>query len=717
MNKNFLLFIFSFLTYPLYAQQQQYTMQEAVLGLRTHLAPENLRQFSWVPDSDAYVHLTGKGDKEALVRVSVPGLKTDTLFGIKDINYGLFGKDSLKAMPQLQWIRDNESYFTSGRTLYSIQYANHQWNYKLWAALPPNTTTIKVDPKSKQVAYTIDNNIYLRDVYGNTHSITSGKDKNIICGQAVHRNEFGINEGIFFSPKGNFVAFYRMDQTMVSDYPVINWDKVPAANEHIKYPMAGGRSHEVTLGVYNPVTRSTVYMNTGVPKDQYLTSVSWSPDEEYIYIALLNRAQNHLWLNQYNARTGAYMKTLFEERDSRYVEPQYPLLFLSGSNNEFIWRSQRDGYMHLYRYNKDGKLLNQVTRGSWLVNDIAGMNPRRKELIITASKETPLERHIYSVNWQNGKMERLDKEPGIHTPQVNTQGTYLKDHYQNKNTPRNISISAIGKKWDKTLLNAANPLSKYRSTRIEPVTLQADDGTTLYGKLIYPADFDSTRKYPVIVYLYNGPHVQLVTNSFPESGNLWYDYLSQHGYIVFTMDGRGSSNRGLKFEQATFHRLGQTEMRDQLQGVAYLKSLPFVNAEKMGVHGWSFGGFMTTSLMTQYPDVFKAGVAGGPVIDWSMYEVMYTERYMGTPQSNPKGYEESNMLTKAKNLKGKLLMIHGAQDDVVVWQHSVKFVKACVDNNIQLDYFIYPGHPHNVLGKDRVHLMQKVTDYFDQHLK
>ena len=232
-----------------------------------------------------------------------------------------------------------------------------------------------------------------------------------------------------------------------------------------------------------------------------------------------------------------------------------------------------------------------------------------------------------------------------------------------------------------------------------------------------PTDFDKTKKYPVIVYLYNGPHLQLVTNNFPASGNLWYEYMAQRGYIVFTMDGRGSSNRGTQFEQAVFRNLGETEMKDQLKGVEYLKSLPFVNAEKMGIHGWSFGGFMTTSFMLKYPEVFKAGVAGGPVIDWTLYEIMYTERYMDTPKENPEGYAKANLLDKVQNLKGKLLMIHGAQDDVVVWQHSVKFLKSAVDKGVQLDYFVYSGHPHNVSGKDRVHLMQKVTDYFDLYLK
>ena len=362
-------------------------------------------------------------------------------------------------------------------------------------------------------------------------------------------------------------------------------------------------------------------------------------------------------------------------------------------------------------------MVKQITKGDWLVNEILGFNEKKKEIYFSSTKETPLEKHLYKVNWQTTKITRLDKDAGVHNGILSKDGTHLYDVFANASTPRIANIINTQSLQTKNILTAENPLKNFQRPEIQNITLKADDGTPLYGKLILPTDFDKTKKYPVIVYLYNGPHLQLVTNNFPASGNLWYEYMAQRGYIVFTMDGRGSSNRGKQVEQAVFRHLGETEMKDQLKGVEYLKSLPFVNAEKMGIHGWSFGGFMTTSFMLKYPEVFKAGVAGGPVIDWTLYEIMYTERYMDTPKENPEGYAKANLLDKVQNLKGKLLMIHGAQDDVVVWQHSVKFLKSAVDKGVQLDYFVYPGHPHNVSGKDRVHLMQKVTDYFDLYLK
>ena len=396
----------------------------------------------------------------------------------------------------------------------------------------------------------------------------------------------------------------------------------------------------------------------------------------------------------------------------------HSLTFIPGENDEFIWWSERDGYDHLYLYNTNGKLLRQLTKGKWVVNEIAGMTAGGRKVIITAAKESPLEKHIYAVTLENGKMERIDKGAGMHTATCSEDGKYVLDVYNGAGIPKNTYIRATDGSYSEELVKSADPLAGYDRAEVRNVTIKAADGvTTLYGKLILPPHFDSNKKYPTIVYLYNGPNVQLIHNSFPESGNLWYEYMAQHGYIIFTMDGRGSWNRGLAFEQATFRHLGDVEMDDQMKGVDYLKSLPYVDASRMGVHGWSFGGFMTTSLMLKHPGVFKCAVAGGPVMDWKMYEVMYTERYMDLPSENPDGYENANLLDKVKNLKGKLLLIHGTSDNTVVWQHSIDLIKKSVDEGVQVDYFVYPGHEHNVRGKDRVHLMQKISTYFDDYLK
>lgn len=700
------------------AQTKTYTMEEAVLGLRQNLAPETIQQTAWIPNREAFTKLQTSTNNPSLIRVSVPSLKEQELFNLNEINTQLFGNPKLQRLPYIQWLDANSVYFRVSNVLYTGVKTNDAWEFKSWVELPKNTTNLYVNSQEKQVVYSKANNIYLTNSDGKTQAITTEENPEIVSGQIVSRNEFGVNRGVFFAPKGNAIAFYQKDESNVADYPVIDWLTVPAESKTVKYPMAGQDSEQVRLGVYNPDTQETVFMQTGKNTEHYLTNVTWDPEGDYLYIGIFERSQNHLTLNKYDATTGELVRTLFEEHDPKYVHPTAPLSFIPGKDDQFVWWSERDGFQHLYRYTTKGKLLNQITTGDWVVNAIKGWLPKRHEIIITSSKLSAMDRNLYAVNWKNGKIRRLDKVEGMHRAKVSSNGKYWIDQYTNYDTPNKIRVASTKNNWEHVLLDAENPLKAYAKPEIKELTITAADGKTpLNARLILPPNFDASKKYPVVVYLYNGPGVQLLHHSFPESGNLWYNYMAQHGYIIFTMDGRGSSNRGLAFEQATFRQLGTEEMKDQLQGVAYLKSLPYVDSERLGVHGWSFGGFMTTSLMLRYPGVFKVGVAGGPVMDWRMYEVMYTERYMDTPQENPEGYAKANLLDKTGNLEGKLLLIHGAQDDVVVWQHSMRFLHQSIKNNVQVDYFVYPAYPHNVRGKDRIHLMQKITDYFDKFLK
>lgn len=696
----------------LVAQHQKLTMQEAVLGLYTNLRVENYYYPTWLKNTSEVAYLK-KG--EYVTADAVSG-KTQSFLTLQELNNAMPNQQKLSYLPMVSFSDKNSGYFSNENQYFKLKKNNGKWEVQQWLTLPNNAENVQVVEEQDFIVYTLGNNLYLQNRNGQT-AITNEKDENIISGQSVHRQEFGINKGIFVSPDKTKIAFYKMNQTMVKDYPIIDWSGVPAKNNNIKYPMAGDTSHQVVLGVYDISAQKTTYMKTEGDKEQYLTAISWQPNSKNIFIGVLNRKQNHLMMNSYNAENGNFIKTLFEEKSDKYVEPQHSLIFLPNSDKDFLWQSQRTGYNHLFHYNVDKGLVKQVTKGDWLVTDVLGFNATNKEIYFTSTKESPLDRNHYKVNWKTGKIQRLDKVEGTHTGVLSQDGKYLLDSYSNGEVPRKIDIIQTDKATSENLLTSQNPLTDYALSEVKNVTLKADDGTPLYGKLMLPKNLDTTKKYPVIVYLYNGPHAQLINNDFPKSENLWYDYLTQNGYIVFSMDGRGSSNRGIKFEQAVYKNLGETEMKDQLKGVEYLKSLPYVDAEKMGVHGWSFGGFVTTSLMLKYPDVFKVGIAGGPVTDWNMYEVMYTERYMASPKDNPEGYKNANLLDKVQNLKGKLLMIHGTDDDVVVWQHSIDFLKNAVDKGVQVDYFVYPNHKHNVMGKDRVHLMQKITDYFDLHLK
>ena len=562
-----------------------------------------------------------------------------------------------------------------------------------------------------KVAYTIGNNLYVND------QAVTDEPEGIVCGQSVHRNEFGIEKGTFWSPKGNLLAFYRMDESMVTQYPLVDITARVGEVNNIRYPMAGMTSHKVKVGIYNPETGKSIYLNAGDPTDRYFTNISWAPDEKSLYLIELNRDQNHAKLCQYNAETGDLVKILFEESHPKYVEPQHPITFLPWDDSKFIYQSQKDGFNHLYLYNTEGKLLKQLTKGNWLVSELLGFNTKKKEVIFTAIEG--LKSGHFAVNVSNGKMNQpFDTcKESQHNGILNASGTYLIDFSSAINKARTIDLVDTKNFKSINLLQSKNPYEGYQMPTLETGTIKAADGTTdLYYRLMKPADFDPNKKYPVIVYVYGGPHAQCVTGGWLNGARGWDIYMANKGYIMFTIDNRGSSNRGLEFENATFRHLGIEEGKDQVKGIEYLKSLPYVDVNRIGVHGWSFGGHMTTALLLRYPEIFKVGVAGGPVIDWGYYEIMYGERYMDTPQSNPEGYKECNLRNLAGQLKGRLLIIHDDHDDTCVPQHTLSFMKACVDARTYPDLFIYPCHKHNVSGRDRVHLHEKITRYFEEHL-
>ncbi|MCE3228405.1 MAG: prolyl tripeptidyl peptidase [Bacteroidetes bacterium] len=708
------LFIFATVLFAncFFSQEKLLTIQEAVLKGRTVLAPKRL-QVMFVPESNNFsytnndtIKLSSNADAKAKYVISRTELNSVLK---KD------GKDTLSSLGMITWKNTNRFYFVNkqGEWLYSIDKKTISASDQ--KATPPGLDSINEFKKGEIYSYSKGNDVVVVKE-GKETQITKDGSYTIVNGKSVHRDEFGIEKGTFWSPKGNMLAFYRMDQSDVKDYPIIDWTSYPAKNRNIKYPMAGNSSHYVTLGIYDLTKGTTTFVKTEGPKDQYLTNIAWSPDEKKIYIVIVNRAQNHFWVNEYDAASGNFVKTLFEETDEKYTEPLHEMLFVKNDPSKFIWQSRRDGYNHLYLYNSDGSLIKQLTKGNWEIKDVNGFDEKGQNIFFHANEQSPVNQDFYSVNIKSGKMTRLTKNAGFHTAILSEKGDFFIDNFSSCYVPREYRVVNCATAKNNTVFKSDNPISEYKLGKWNMFTIKNAEGQDLHCRLFKPANFDSTKKYPVIVYLYNGPHSQLVTNTWMTGGELWYQYMAQKGFIVFTLDGRGTSNRGKAWEQAIHRQVGTKEMEDQLKGVEYLKSLPYVDANRLGVHGWSYGGFMTTSLMTRHAGVFKVAAAGGPVIDWSYYEIMYGERYMDTPQENPEGYKSNNLLNHVQNLKGKLLMIHGAQDPVVVWQHSILYHKKAVDKGVQLDYYVYPGHEHNVLGKDRAHLMEKICNYFIDNL-
>ncbi len=710
MKKIPLLLLVFFISIASFGQSKKLTLEESVLQQHRNFRADQMLGFQWIPNTNNYVYFEESGRK--LVRANASDSKASELLTLTDLNKAIGGE--LRSFFGMQWKDTNTFIVSDGINFYSYNIQDKTGNRI--ASLDDTAENATPDKSFSNVAYTEKNNLYFVNSAKEKIAVTSETNEGIVSGQTISRSEFGITGGIFWSPKSNFLAFYQKDESEVADYPLLDINVTPGKLESIKYPMIGQKSEKPKVGIYNIATKKTVFISPRGNADDYLTNLSWTPDEKFVLIAELNRGQNDMHLNVYDAQTGAFVRTILNEKTTTWVEPEHAAFFPSEKSNNFIWFSEKDGFNNLYYYSIDGKLIKQLTQNKFVTKEIVGTNKTGTEIYFSATGENATNLLYYKVDLK-GKQTLLTKDAGVHQIAISTDGNWIFDQFSNHNTPsKSLLIDKSGKA--KTLLESKNKYDGYEMGTSEIKTIKAADGTTdLYTRLIKPSNFDPNKKYPVFVYVYGGPHAQLITNSYLDGANLWMYWMAEQGYLVFTVDNRGSDNRGFAFESVIHGKLGTHEIDDQIKGVEYLKSLPYVDANRLAVHGWSYGGFMTTSLMLRKPGVFKVGVAGGPVTDWKFYEVMYGERYMDTPAENQKGFDESSTLNYVKDLEGKLLLIHGTNDDVVVMQQNFALIKKFIENSKQVDFFPYPMHKHNVGGKDRVHLMKKVLDYVIENNK
>ena len=704
MNKRILLIFSFFIAISTQAQLKKITLEEGVLQQGRKFGADKLTGFQWIPNTNKYTYYTDAWTK--MVSASTTDTNAKEIITLSEINSALGTK--LKNFFGTQWIDATTVLVSENGAYYSYSVASKSGK-KIQDAVE-NASNQTFDKSNQNLAYTEGNNLYIVNKDKQKVAVTSNSDKNIVSGQTISRSEFGISGGIFWSPNANFLAFYQKDETDVADYPLLDITQTPGKLVNLKYPMIGQKSEKPKVGIYNLATQKTVFISPRNNSDDYLTNLTWTPDEKFVLIAELNRGQNDMCLNLYDANSGKFIKTLLNETSTKWVEPEHDAFFPNTKSNNFIWFSEKDGFHNLYYYTIDGKLIKQLTNNKFPAREIIGSNPAGTEIFFKATGENGTNMLVYKVDLK-GKQTLITKEAGVHNVSISSDGNWFFDEFSNHSTPSKSVLYDKNLKAT-TLLVSKNKYEGYEMGTSEVKTIKSADGTTdLYTRLIKPSNFDASKKYPVLVYVYGGPHAQMVTNSFLDGANLWMYWMAEQGYLVFTVDNRGSDNRGFAFESVIHGRLGVAEMDDQLKGVDYLKSLPYVDGNRLAVHGWSFGGFMTTSLMLRKPDTFKVGVAGGPVTDWKFYEVMYGERYMDTPAENQKGFDEASTLNYVKDLKGKLLLIHGTNDDTVVEQHNLMLVKKFVEAGKQVDYFPYPMAKHNVQGKDRVHLMTKVLNY------
>ena len=694
---------FSILTYA----QKDLTLDDGVMNQYRKYAPDRIANFAWIPGSNDYSFLDEGRTK--LVKSNPTTDKVTTILDIEEVNEIM--NTSYDIFYSVSWINKNEILLEDGYSFIKINLETKKGE-SFWT--DEGESNPLFEAKSGKLAFCVDNNIWIRD-NSNPRAVTNNSDPNIVSGQSIARSEFGITNGLFWSKNGSYLAFYQKDETNVHNYPLLNNSETPGSLINIKYPMAGQLSENPLIGIFNTNTGKTVFIKPKGNEDDYLTNLAFTPDEQYVLIAEVNRAQNHMWLNVYSTEDGNFIKTLLEETNERWVEPETPAYFPCEKENDFVWMSEKDGYMNLYYYDFNGKLKYQVTNHEFVVKEILGMSSDKKHLYYSATGENPMNTMVYVFNVKKKKSTLLTTIDGTHRVKISENGKYYCDTYSNGNTPNKSVIYNSKRTPIKTINNSIDKLKDYKIGKTEIGKLLASDSSDLYYRLIKPYDFDSTKQYPVMIYVYGGPHAQLVTNTWMYGASLWMHWMANQGYIVFTLDNRGSANRGFSFESQIHRNLGTLEIEDQMKGVSFLKNQKYVDPNRLAVHGWSYGGFMTTSLMLRKPNEFNVGVAGGPVTDWKYYEVMYGERYMDQPEENPRGYKQASLFTHAENLKGDLLLIHGTVDDVVVMQHNLALVQKFIELGIQMDFFPYPMHKHNVYGKDRVHLMTKILNYIIEH--
>ena len=713
MKRTLLIMAFATLmtTFTTVAQESQsklLTAEDVVLNRA--LSPKNF-QVQWIGASDSYATTVDN----AILATDARTGKSHTLITKQEIDELIGNK--FAHMPRYTFDAAGNLVVSSIGVFYTIDLKSKTIisKYAFPEVEGARLANVTHQPNNGPLfAYTIENNLYIFD--GENHkAVTSFEDKNIVSGQSVSRNEFGISHGIFFSPDATQLAFFQKDESRVSDFPMLDITSRTGTLKNIKYPMNGMASEHVKLGVYNIATGNTLYLNvTEFDEERYLTCITWSPDSKRIYIQVLDRAQENVALNSYDAATGEKIATILTEHNDLFVEPQHDLVWLQSDPSKFIYSTNnRDGYYNLYLCDDAGN----VERLTKTDADVQYVGQNDKFVFYTSAEVSPVDNHLFMVELKTGKQTRLTTAEGWHNITMSKSGKYYLDNYSSLNVPRVVEMGRTDLKPGRELFRAPDPTVGYNFLPIELGSVKSADGKyDNYYRLIKPMNFDPTKKYPVILYVYGGPHSQMVKNTYQAQLRRWEMLMAQRGYVVFVMDNRGTSNRGAEYEKAIHRQCGQCEMQDQMAGLNWLLSHEWCDRDRVGVHGWSYGGFMTISLMTNYPEIFKVGVSGGPVIDWKWYEIMYGERYMDNTHNNPEGFAKTSLINKAKDLKGKLLICQGAIDGTCVWQHSLSFIQECIRLTIPVDYFPYPVAEHNVFGRDAVHLYDKITAYFEDYL-
>jgi len=577
----------------------------------------------------------------------------------------------------------------------------------------------KISPDSKWVSFVRDHNVWLvRVADGKERSFTKGGSEEILKGELdwVYPEELELTTAYWWAPDSGSIAFLEMDERKVTQYPLVDFESPVGATDEERYPVAGGNNPIVRVYVGKVEGGEARVMDTGAETNIYLPRVEWLPDSKRVAIERLNRAQTVIDLLFADAGSGK-SRVVMSEKDLYWININDDLTFLR-DGKRFLWSSEKTGYRHIYLYDMDGKQLAQLTNGDWEVTGLQGVDEAKGVVYFTETEKSPLERHLYRVGLDGSGFARVSKEEGTHAVKFAPgSGAYVDTYSTNLVPPKQELMHADGSRAGVINENKVPALDELHLSPVEFLQVKSHDGVELNAMMIKPPNFDAAKKYPVLVYTYGGPHAQVVTKSWGGAGTLWHELMAQHGYIIFALDNRGSAGRGHLFEEPIHFRFGAQEMSDQRDGAAYLKTLQYVDAKRIGIHGWSYGGHMTLHAMFEDPQDFKVGFAGGPVTDWHYYDSIYTERYIGLLPQNEQSYQESSPIENAKNLVGKLLIAHGTGDDNVHYANTLAVINELIENEKYAEVIALPGRGHGPTDPEaRVVLWNRVMKFFLDNL-
>ncbi|GMQ25914.1 S9 family peptidase [Algoriphagus sp. oki45] len=685
---------------------------------------KSVNGINWMKDGQFYSSQVQRGGAPAVVKINLAtgeeaGVLLDgTQLGVSFSSYS-FNADESKALIAT----DVESIYrrSSKGVFYVVDLATGQ---KQQLMNGEKISYATLSPDNDKVAFVKDNNLFVVELANNklTQVTTDGEWNKIINGAAdwVYEEEFSMAKAFKWSPDGKKIAFIRFDETQVPEFNMQLWGPLYPQDYKFKYPKAGEKNSLVSIHVYDLATAKTQKIDAGTETDIYLPRIYWTKDANTLAFLRMNRLQNQLDLFHANATLGE-SKLIISETSKTYVDLDYndDLQYLSDGKT-FIRTSEQDGFKHIYHHNMDGTLIRQITSGNWEVTSMVGIDEKAKKLYFISTEASPLERNFYVINLDGKGKKLLTPAKGSHSINMSPDHKFFIDYYSTSDTPVKVTLNdAAGKELKVLEDNQAlkDRLAGFALGKKEFFTFPTVDGTELNGYIIKPADFDPSKKYPVLMYVYGGPGSQNVLNSWGGTRDFWHQALAAEGIIVACVDNRGTGARGRDFKHSTYANLGKLETIDQIQGAKYFAKMPFVDPSRIGIWGWSYGGYMSSLSLMIGNDVFKTAIAVAPVTTWRYYDTIYTERYLQTPQLNPAGYDDNSPITHVNKLKGNFLLIHGTGDDNVHFQNSVDLVDALIKANKQFETFYYPNRNHGIYGGNTTwHLYTQMTDFLKRKL-